>query len=88
MTGWHIRQHPRHCVPPPHTSIPPQLVDAARGIFYLHSMKPPIIHRDIKSPNLVGACVPASGGASACDGEGVAASELWQISSLNPACCC
>ncbi|KAL4421995.1 hypothetical protein ABPG77_011018, partial [Micractinium sp. CCAP 211/92] len=29
------------------------LVDAARGIVYLHSMKPPIIHRDIKSPNLL-----------------------------------
>ena len=42
----------------------PQLVDAARGIVYLHSMKPPTIHRDIKSPNLVrllvlGCCVHA-----------------------------
>ncbi len=28
-------------------------VDAARGMMYLHSRKPPIIHRDLKSSNLL-----------------------------------
>lgn len=27
--------------------------DIARGLFYLHSMKPPILHRDVKSPNVL-----------------------------------
>lgn len=27
--------------------------DTARGMNYLHSCKPPIIHRDLKSPNLL-----------------------------------
>lgn len=29
------------------------LLDAAKGMLYLHSHKPPIIHRDLKSPNLL-----------------------------------
>eukprot|EP00803_Ostreobium_quekettii_P005047 evm.model.scf_116.9 EVM.evm.TU.scf_116.9 scf_116:78579-84479(+) len=28
-------------------------VDVAKGMCYLHSFKPPIIHRDLKSPNLL-----------------------------------
>ena len=27
--------------------------DTARGINYLHSCRPPIVHRDLKSPNLL-----------------------------------
>jgi serine/threonine protein kinase len=27
-------------------------LDAARGMLYLHSHKPVILHRDLKSPNL------------------------------------
>ncbi len=27
-------------------------LDAARGLLYLHRHSPPIIHRDVKSPNL------------------------------------
>ena len=29
-----------------------QALDAAKGLLYLHSCNPPIIHRDLKSPNL------------------------------------
>jgi serine/threonine protein kinase len=29
------------------------LLDAAKGMLYLHSHKPPILHRDLKSPNLL-----------------------------------
>ena len=28
-------------------------LDAARGMLYLHTYKPPIVHRDLKSPNLL-----------------------------------
>lgn len=28
-------------------------LDTAKGIFYLHSFKPPILHRDLKSLNLL-----------------------------------
>lgn len=28
-------------------------VDIARGMNYLHSCVPPIVHRDLKSPNLL-----------------------------------
>lgn len=28
-------------------------LDIARGMNYLHSCKPPIVHRDLKSPNLL-----------------------------------
>jgi hypothetical protein len=31
----------------------PQLVDAATGMLYLHMRTPPIVHRDLKSPNLL-----------------------------------
>jgi serine/threonine protein kinase len=27
-------------------------IDTSRGMAYLHSMKPPIIHRDLKSVNI------------------------------------
>jgi serine/threonine protein kinase len=29
------------------------LIDAARGMLYLHSNKPPVLHRDLKSPNIL-----------------------------------
>lgn len=36
------------------------LFDAARGLLYLHARSPPIIHHDVKSPNLlVDRCVAA-----------------------------
>ena len=28
-------------------------LEAARGMLYLHSLKPPVLHRDLKSPNLL-----------------------------------
>lgn len=28
-------------------------LDVARGMHYLHSCKPTIVHRDLKSPNLL-----------------------------------
>lgn len=28
-------------------------LDVSRGMNYLHSCKPPIMHRDLKSPNLL-----------------------------------
>lgn len=28
-------------------------MDTAKGVFYLHSFKPPILHRDLKSLNLL-----------------------------------
>lgn len=28
-------------------------MDAAKGMLYLHTHDPPILHRDLKSPNLV-----------------------------------
>jgi hypothetical protein len=30
-----------------------QAVDAAQGMLYLHSRSPPLVHRDLKSPNLL-----------------------------------
>ncbi len=30
-----------------------QALDAAKGMLYLHSRSPPILHRDLKSPNLL-----------------------------------
>jgi serine/threonine-protein kinase CTR1 len=29
------------------------ILDICRGMTFLHSNKPPIIHRDLKSPNLL-----------------------------------
>jgi hypothetical protein len=34
-------------------SIDGQALDAAKGMLYLHSHSPPILHRDLKSPNLL-----------------------------------
>ena len=28
-------------------------LDAAKGMNYLHTSEPPVIHRDLKSPNLL-----------------------------------
>jgi serine/threonine protein kinase len=28
-------------------------IEIARGIYYLHSWRPPIVHRDIKSSNML-----------------------------------
>ena len=39
-------------------------LDTARGLHYLHSCNPPILHRDLKSPNLL---VDASFGVRVCD---------------------
>lgn len=33
-------------------------IDTSRGMAYLHSMKPPIIHRDLKSMNILVRYVP------------------------------
>jgi hypothetical protein len=30
--------------------------DIASGMVFLHSRKPPIVHGDLRSPNLVGVC--------------------------------
>ncbi len=30
-----------------------QAMDAAQGMLYLHSQSPPIVHRNLKSPNLL-----------------------------------
>jgi serine/threonine protein kinase len=37
----------------PQLSWHAQALDAARGCLYLHTCSPPIIHRDLKSPNLL-----------------------------------
>ena len=34
-------------------SCVPQATDAAKGMLYLHSRRLPIVHRDLKSPNLL-----------------------------------
>ncbi|GAB4823440.1 hypothetical protein N2152v2_010486 [Parachlorella kessleri] len=39
-------------------------LDAAKGMVYLHSHEPPILHRDLKSPNL---CVTANWEVKVCD---------------------
>eukprot|EP00960_Hanusia_phi_P075054 768368-Hanusia_phi.AAC.1 len=28
-------------------------LQAAKGMLYLHSLRPPVLHRDLKSPNLL-----------------------------------
>lgn len=30
-----------------------QAMDGAKGVLYLHRFEPPLIHRDLKSPNLL-----------------------------------
>lgn len=37
----------------PCTFLFPQALDAARGMLYLHSRPVPVLHRDLKSPNLL-----------------------------------
>jgi serine/threonine protein kinase len=37
--------HPAACIA--------QVLGAARGMLYLHDSSPPVIHRDLKSPNLL-----------------------------------
>lgn len=53
---------PGHRVCPPRHStaceaapflLPAQALDAATGMAYLHDRRPPIVHRDFKSPNLL-----------------------------------
>ena len=39
--------------PARHSPPPLQLADAARGMLYLHKSAPPILHRDLKTPNLL-----------------------------------
>jgi serine/threonine protein kinase len=36
-----------------HLTLVLQVLGAARGMLYLHDSKPPIIHRDLKSPKLL-----------------------------------
>ena len=54
---------------PPKPAFTPRLcgrmaLDVARGMLYLHSCSPPIVHRDLKSPNLL---VDAGGVIRVCD---------------------
>jgi serine/threonine protein kinase len=37
----------------PWTRLVSMALDSAKGVLYLHSRSPPIIHRDLKSPNLL-----------------------------------
>ncbi len=46
------------CIEIPHFSaVKPcclgQAMDAASGMWYLHSRQPPVVHRDLRSPNLL-----------------------------------
>jgi serine/threonine protein kinase len=43
----------QHACPYPGTFLVLQMLGAARGMLYLHDSIPPIIHRDLKSPNLL-----------------------------------
>jgi hypothetical protein len=54
---------------PPKPAFTPRLcarmaLDVAKGMLYLHSCSPPIVHRDLKSPNLL---VDAGGVIRVCD---------------------
>lgn len=42
--------HLHACLPIPSQV---QALDAAKGLLYLHSCNPPVLHRDVKSPNLL-----------------------------------
>lgn len=44
---------PPQAAPPPRILAIRMLADCAQGVAYLHACTPPIIHRDLKSPNLL-----------------------------------
>lgn len=49
---------------PPYVQILAMMLDAARGVEYLHQRTPSIIHRDLKSPNVL---ITANGSAKITD---------------------
>ncbi|KAI2513527.1 protein kinase [Fragilaria crotonensis] len=58
--AWHLKLYPENSIPafPPKGTWPWALVKrvasgAARGMTYLHSGLPPVLHRDLKSANLL-----------------------------------
>lgn len=68
--------HPQRCAAPAPRSAPPapQAVDAATGMLYLHSRAVPLLHRDLRSPNLLvaeGFRVKVGGGPGALPGAGL-----------------
>ena len=50
---FHILHRPKSNIPLDPKRRLRMAQDLARGILYLHSRKPPIVHRDLKSPNLL-----------------------------------
>ena len=51
-----VQRHPRRrlhtlvLTPPP---LPQILADVAQGLMHMHELDPPLIHRDVKSPNIL-----------------------------------